>query len=70
MKAMTSKSMSKKPMAGAKAGGKAMASKSGASPAIPGQVSTGGRKGNMSIAPDTGSGKMAGFTGAQPAKPC
>lgn len=52
-------------------GGKAMAGFSGAATAVAGQVSTGGRKGNTKFAADAGgSGKMAGFTGSMPKKPC
>lgn len=54
----------------AKGGSTPMASKSGATPAVPGQVSVGGRSGNNSLAPDTGGKSMAGYTGAQNAKPC
>lgn len=51
-------------------GGKAMAGFSGAAPATPGGVSSGGRKGNTKFAPDTGGKAMAGFTGSTPQKPC
>lgn len=53
-----------------RAGGKAMAGQSGAATAEPGKISVGGRKGNNSFKPDTGSGRMAGKTGAMPSKPC
>lgn len=52
----------------ARAGGKAMAGRSGAAPAMPGKTSTGGRKGNNKFAADTGSGRMAGKTGAMAAR--
>lgn len=65
-KGKTSKSTSFAP----DTGGKAMAGFSGAAPAVPGQVSTGGRKGNTNFAADAGGKAMAGFTGATPKQPC
>lgn len=53
---------------GPNTGGKAMAGRSGAAPAVAGQTSVGGRTGNNSFSPDTGGKAMAGFTGATPAK--
>ena len=51
-------------------GGKAMKGFSGAAPAAPGKVSVGGSGGDTSFSVKGGSGKMAGYTGSTPAKPC
>jgi len=55
---------------GVDSGGKAMAGKSGAAPAVAGQVSTGGRAGDNQFTVKAGGKAMAGFTGARPAKAC
>jgi hypothetical protein len=53
----------------AKGGGRGMAGFSGAAPSTEGKVSVGGRGGNTTFAPDRGGKAMAGYTGAQNAKP-
>lgn len=46
-----------------------MGKQGGAAPAIAGQVSSGGRGGDNSFKVSGGKGRMAGFTGAQNARP-
>ena len=46
-----------------------MGKQRGAAPAVSGQVSSGGRGGDNSFKVSGGSGHMAGFTGAQNARP-
>lgn len=46
-----------------------MGKQRGAAPAVAGQVSSGGRGGDNSFKAKGGSGHMAGFTGAQNARP-
>jgi hypothetical protein len=67
---MKSKQTSSRSMTGASGGGNRMAGKSGAAPAVSGQVSLGGRSGGNSFEHRGGSNRMAGFTGARPAKAC
>jgi hypothetical protein len=67
---MDSKTKSSRPMPPVRGGSTSMAGKSGAAPAVPGQVSLGGRSGNTRFAPDTASNGMAGYSGSKPAKGC